>query len=322
MKLGIIGCGIMGERILRVARDTPALGVTVSGVSDPSADRRSELGAEFPDLPITPTVEDLIAEAECIYIASPPATHLAHARQAIAAGRAVFTEKPLAVSVQDAEAFAALVEAEGARAAVNFIFASSPAVHQLHRWIGDGTVGQAQSVEILTAFAAWPRPWQMDASGWLSGPAEGGFTREVVSHFLFLTRRTFGPLALLSSSARYPVSGKAETGIQAQIMAGDLPVSIQGTVGETDLPDHNIWQLNGTSGSIRLRDWSFAERLNERTGEWEGAPDAASHEEMRPLILQGQIGKLNALVAGDENDLATVQEALDVQRVVEAMLQS
>src|SRR3546814_17818623 len=78
-----------------------------------------------------------ISAGDCLYFASPPAFHLNYARDAFAQGRAVFCEKPLAVDVAEAEAFVAEAEKTGARAAVNFPFASMAGVAQLLRWMVD-----------------------------------------------------------------------------------------------------------------------------------------------------------------------------------------
>src|SRR5690606_14659410 len=101
------------------------------------------------------------AASDCAYVASPPATHLAHATAILDAGRAAFLEKPLAVDVGAAERLVA--GAAGARAAVNFPFASSLAVAQLGAWIDAGAIGRPQALRIEVAFAEWPRPWQVDA---------------------------------------------------------------------------------------------------------------------------------------------------------------
>lgn len=318
--LGIIGCGIMGERILRVVRENNDLGVTLSGVFEPSVERAKALSAEFPDLNLTQSRAELLEASDCIYIASPPLTHLEHAAAAIDAGCAVFSEKPLAVSVKDSEAFAAMATDANARTAVNFIFASAPAALQVQKWIAEGAVGRPERLSIDVAFAKWPREWQEGASQWLSGPEEGGFTREVVSHFLFLARRVFGPLSLIKASTRSDNPQASESAIAASVTAGALPVLIHGSVGETEESDQNVWEVVGDSGKVRLRDWSFAERWDPVTASWQGEPGAPSHTEMRPMILRGQVGKLPAMTAGENNDLATVDEALDVQRIVERIL--
>ena len=311
--LGIIGFGIMGERMLRAALGHAVESVTPVGVWDPAPEAAARLAGIAPTVPMLASAEAVIAACDCLYIAAPPAAHIPLAEAALAAGRAVFLEKPLATNLAAARAFVARAEASGARAAVNFPMASSPAVAQLAHW-RDELTPEALAIEV--AFATWPRGWQQDAASWLARRAEGGFTREVVSHFLFLTRRQLGPLALLEANTSYPAGDGAETALRARLSAGGVPVTLTGGVGTTAKDDHNTWTLNGR---IRLRDWSFAERLG-ADGVWAQAPDALPNERMRPLVLRDQLAGVAAMTRGAPHHLATLREALEVQEMVEAML--
>ena len=318
VRLGIIGYGIMGERLLRAALDHDPAILAAAGVWDPSAEAMQRLGRDLPQVRSLASVGAVIAACDCVYIAAPPAFHLGYARDAFRHGRAVFCEKPLATDIAEAEIFVKQAEAEDARAAVNFIFASSFAVDQLRRWLTDGSVGEVRRIDIEIGFAQWPRPWQIDAAGWLDGRAQGGFLREVGSHFLFLARRLFGPLTLQSHSIAYPEAGTSERAVTAELRAGTVPVSMAGGVGTTKKPDHNIFRIEGTKGSIRLRDWAVAERLAE--GEWQEAPDSLPNEVTRALVLKRQLDKAVALTRGQTHDLASLREALEVQHVVETIL--
>ena len=311
--LGIIGLGIMGERLLRAALDHAAESVTPVAVWDPAPAAATRLAGITGAPRMLATPDAVIGACDCLYIAAPPAAHIPLADAAIAAGRSVFIEKPLATSLAEARAFVARAEAASARAAVNFPMASSPAVAQLSAWRAAIT---PESLAIEVAFPTWPRGWQQAAASWLAKRAEGGFTREVVSHFLFLTRRQLGPLKLLEAQVTYPPGDGAETAITARLMAGDVPVTLQGSVGTTTKEDHNTWTLNG---AIRLRDWSFAERLG-ADGHWAQAPDALPNEKMRPLVLKGQLAEVAAMTRGEAHRLATLREALEVQEIVEAIL--
>lgn len=315
-KLGFIGFGIMGERLLRagLAHDE----IAISGIFDPAPSAADRLRAIDPNLAVYASAADVIAASDVLHIASPPRSHLGYLEQCASAGRAALCEKPLATDVESAEKAVAAVKSKGMRAAVNFPFASSLAVDALKAWIGDGTVGTPERVDILMAFKTWPRPWQMDAVSWLDATAEGGFLREVGSHFLFLTRRLIGPLQLESGTSAYPEPGRSERQITASVKAGGIPVSVIGRVGTTDLDDHNTWTLTGSKGRIRLRDWSIAER--EIDGRWQPPADAMPNEKARPLVLARQLDKVAAMTAGAQSTLASLDEALEVQRIVEAIL--
>jgi predicted dehydrogenase len=314
-RLGIIGAGIMGERLMRAAVSQDAAQVT--GVWDPSPAAMQRIAAELPSMPHCDSAAAVIEGADCVYVASPPATHLAHARAIAAAGKALFCEKPLSVDLAEAGAFMA---ASGAmRAAVNFPFASSAAVAQLRGWVAEGAIGTPQHLAITVGFAAWPRQWQHDAAAWLDGPAQGGFTREVVSHFLFLALRMLGPIQLDSASASFPEPGRSEQAIRATLTAGGLPATLAGDVGKTDREDTNSFTLTGNAGSIRLRDWATAEQLDP-AGQWLPGPDAIDHQRARPLVLRRQLEAVARMTRGETHGLATLQDAYDVQRVVEAIL--
>ncbi|MES2631517.1 MAG: Gfo/Idh/MocA family oxidoreductase [Pseudomonadota bacterium] len=311
--IGIIGAGIMGERMLRAAQEQASDFVQVTGIWDPSAQALARIGALAPHAHSVPA---LIAAAQCVYVASPPASHLEYARASLEAGKAVFCEKPLAVDMSAARAFVESVG--GGRVAVNFPMASSPAVARLAEWLSTGVVGTQLRLEIEVGFADWPRSWQRDAAGWLDRRAQGGFTREVVSHFLFLTRRLCGPIVLQAGRARFDSPDTSERAIAAQLTAGGLPATLTGGVGTTLKDDHNTWTLWGDRGAIRLRDWSIAERLVD--GVWVPDQAAMPNERMRSLVLRRQLEGVARMTNGDTHQLATVQEAFEVQTVVEGIL--
>jgi len=311
IRLGIIGAGIMGERLLRVAEGMTDQ-VTVAQVWDQDPAAMDRLGVAH-----AASAEAVIGVADCVYVATPPASHLGYARAALAAGKAVFLEKPLAVDLADSRRFTA--EATGGRVAVNFPFASSPAAQAFQRWIKEGAAGVPRGFQLDARFREWPRPWQKGAAGWLAGRDEGGFTREVISHWLFLLRRTFGALSIRASAAEYPADGGSETRVGARVDAGGLPGRVHGEVGGTDQDEALSLKVQGI-GAVRLRDWSFAERAR-ADGTWIADEDGAMPQErMRPLVLARQLAAVAAMTQGEPHHLATLSEAYDVQEAVEAIL--
>lgn len=315
-KLGVIGTGIMGERMLRAALEHAGDIATIAGVWDPSDAARARIGASLPGLAIARSADALIAVSDCVYIASPPASHITLASTVLAAGKAVFCEKPLAADLAAAEAFVSA--AKGKRAAVNFPMATSFSAEHMRNWLAAGIIGTPQSLTIEVAFATWPRGWQQGAASWLDGRAEGGFTREVVSHFLFLTARLLGPISLGVHQADFPVAKRSERGITASLSAGGIAITLTGGVGTTAKDDHNLMTLAGDKSTIRIRDWAIAEQLV--NGTWQQAADAMPQDRARPLGLTRQLAGVAAMVRGEEHPLATLEEALAVQKIVEGIL--
>jgi predicted dehydrogenase len=313
--IGIIGLGIMGERMLRNLKKHP--GFAVVAAWDPDADAAARLAAIDRSVRFAGDAADLAGDAavDCLYIASPPSTHLAYADLAFDHGKKVFAEKPLAVDLAASHAAATRAERERRVAAVNFPFASAPAVRAIAAALKTGELGAIDRVDIAVAFARWPRAWQ-ERARWLALRRDGGFVREVLSHFLFLTQRLIGPLVLRDCRVTYPGDGNsAETAITARLTAGAVPVTLAGSIGG-NLADDNHWRLSGTQGAFELHDWySLKRRIN---GGWLDIDFGDG--EVRDLSYRAQLDALDAMLAGRPHGLPSFREALAVQECVEAML--
>jgi predicted dehydrogenase len=125
------------------------------------------ISAGFPQVRIFADAASVIEASDCVYIAPPPASHLVHARAALAADRTFFGEKPLSIDVADARVFVAQA---GERGAVNFPFASSPGVASLKEWLAKGEIGKPARIRIEVAFARLA-PLLADRCGWMAGQA-------------------------------------------------------------------------------------------------------------------------------------------------------
>ena len=110
LRCGVIGAGVFGGYHAR--QYAQAAGVTLSGVFDTHPDRAAHVamplgGRAFSDLAAFLDAVDVIT------IASPASFHAEQALAAIAAGKHVYVEKPIAVSVADAERMRAAAAAKG-----------------------------------------------------------------------------------------------------------------------------------------------------------------------------------------------------------------
>jgi len=315
--IGIIGLGIMGQRMLASLGHHP--GFTVVAAWDAAEASLAALRRDHPAIAVAASAEALAARGDlaALYIASPPVSHPAYVNLAWDHGKAVFCEKPLAVSLVDSDSLVRRQAAEGLRAAINFPFASAPAALALKEAATGGALGTIERIDIEVAFAAWPRPWQQ-AGAWLAERVEGGFVREVVSHFVFLTQRLAGPLAIRHARATYPADGRsAETAVVASLAAGAVPVSISGTVGTTDAADSNSLTVTGSRDAFRLHDWTGLQR---RDGAGWREVDLGPGPPLRQRSATTQLDQLARLIEGHPHALPTLAEGLTVQRCVEALL--
>jgi predicted dehydrogenase len=321
LNIGVIGLGVMGRRMLERLDAHPRLHATRVWDAEPAA--LQAVSRKHPRLQPATSAAALIASPGLhgLYIATPPAAHLSLSEAAFDAGLAVLCEKPLTVDFEAARHSLARIEREGRRAAVNFSLASSPGLAVLQQAFGaggDGQCGALQSVEIELRFSAWPRAWQSAAGDWLSQRSEGGFAREVLSHFVFVLQRVLGPATVQRCVVDYPDDGiAAETALCASLSAGGVPVRIDARVDAAlSTPDHNRMRWCGSRGEIELGDWFGLQRR--QPGEaWAAIGDGAAH---RAAGQAAQLEQWVQLIEGRSHGLPGYAEALAVQRTIEALL--
>lgn len=323
LDIGLIGLGVMGQRMLARLAAHPRLRAAVVWDADPAAVARTL--AAHPGCRAADSAAAVIAAPglASLYIATPPGPHMALTEAAFDAGLAVLCEKPLTTDFDAARRCIARIAREGRRAAVNFSLASSPGLATLQSaWggVAAGAFGTLQQVDIALAFAAWPRPWQAAAGAWLAQRVEGGFSREVLSHFIFVLQRVLGPAVVQRAQPVYPADGVgAETALTAQLLAGGVPVTVSARVGAGAPDDFNRMQWTGSHGGLALHDWfGLQQQLGAGPGpDWQALGDPAT------LRAEGQVDQLAqwvAMIEGRPHGLPGYAEALAVQQTIEALL--
>lgn len=313
IKTAVIGLGIMGRRMAEHMVLHPEFTVATIWDPDPAACKAAQ--AVAPEAVLAETASEAMADVDLVYLACPPVPRKAYALEAAAAGKAIFLEKPLGVDIGESRALVAELEAAGVPAAVNFTQAAGAALTDLRRSIDEGALGELCGIDIVVTYPAWPRAWQKDAD-WLRFSAEGGMTREVISHFLFLSERVLGPLELSWAHAEYPDDKLCETHVAARLVnAQGLPVSILGSVGGAQ-PDRQEVTVKGAKASRRISEFSID---TVSTGE-AFTPTNDAPPDDRASSLKAQLSDMVLLMTGKPNRLATPQEALRVQTLIEGIL--
>jgi predicted dehydrogenase len=314
-QVAIIGLGMMGRRM--ASNMAAHQGFNIYAGWDPDPATCAQARAEHPDMRIGETAQDIIddPQTDLVYVACPPLWHEPHALVAIEAGKAIFCEKPLGIDVALSRALVDMTEERGLANAVNFPFAACPAVSFIKEQLDVEAAGNIICADVQLHFSQWPRPGQMDAAPWLARRQQGGFVREVISHFAFLLERLLGPASLESTVVHYPDGDGSEVRMVAVMDCRGIPVSVAGSVGGVG-PDRVEFTLWGSDRSFMLHDWYW---LKSSTGEnW--IQELADAADPRQATYVGSLDNLHALLQGKPNTTATFREALSVQVLIEAIL--
>ncbi|SDF79778.1 Predicted dehydrogenase [Lentzea fradiae] len=297
IRLAVVGLGAMGTRMLTAARAHPDYTV-VAGV---------DVAPRALDVPVVTSLAEVLSEVDAVYVSTPPATHAGLVLEAFAAGKAVFCEKPLAVDLGEARAMAEA--AEGRTSAVNFALSDMAGTIEVERRLPE--LGALRGVEIRLQFPRWPRAFQEGAT-WLARSEQGGFVREVLSHFVYLTDRLLGPLTVESVSSDFPEPGAAEVAARGLLRGGGVPVHVSAFSGLAG-PEVYEWTVWGTERSLRLSQWAALSTSD--GGAWEPVPLEQTGSDHSRLTLFAR-----ALRGEHPPHLADFASGLRVAEVVEAFL--
>lgn len=107
LKTGIIGAGVFGA--FHALKHAAAARADLAGVYDLDPSRAQALASRC-ETRAFDGFADLLREVDAVVIATPAHTHFGFARQALEAGRHVYVEKPLALSLRDADALISLAD--------------------------------------------------------------------------------------------------------------------------------------------------------------------------------------------------------------------
>ena len=153
-KIALVGAGRMGSLHAGNAAASPRLSLVA--VADHSASLASGLAERLGAS--TSSFDAVLADQsiDAVIIASSTSSHLDNAKAAVAAGKAVFCEKPLSLDADTLETALPELEGPGVPIFVAFNRRFDPHLRALKRKMADGDVGKAESLHIINHDPATP----------------------------------------------------------------------------------------------------------------------------------------------------------------------
>lgn len=142
MKIGVVGVGSMGQNHARVLDKMDCL----EGVMDKDKGVADEVGKRF-GVPSFYDLDDLLdANYDAISVSTPAHTHLEVCDRVIDRGFDLLVEKPIALSVEDAEKIVGKAEKKGVVLAVGMIERHNPVVGSTKALLDNGNFGDAITI--------------------------------------------------------------------------------------------------------------------------------------------------------------------------------
>jgi predicted dehydrogenase len=272
-----VGTGGFGRSWAEIARSTD--GVELVAVADPAPAAR-QWATETLGLPAGRVVADLdaalaAAEADAVLVITPPATHHAVVSQALAAGRHVLVEKPLATTVAEARDLIAAAERAGRMLVTSQNYRYRNPARAVQKAIAEGALGDLLAVDI--AFRRDTRT--LFGEGNFRYTMEHPTVLDMTIHHLDLLRAVTGrnPIRIDARSWRVPDSPYVHDPAVAALidLDGGVPVAYRGdwATHEPETSWNGDWVITGEKGRlVWVSDVANPLIGTARLAPWEGEP--------------------------------------------------
>jgi UDP-N-acetyl-2-amino-2-deoxyglucuronate dehydrogenase len=192
LSIGLVGCGAISTQ--HVEAIAAVDGLRLGAVASASEARARSVGTRS-GVPWTTSVEELLdrPDIDAVAILTPSGLHPSHAIAALERGKHVLVEKPIALSVDDAEAVIDAADRRGLTLATVSQRRFEPVMQALHRGVESGAFG---TISLILAEGLSMRPQSYyDSAAWRGTTAlDGGVLMNQAIHLVDLVRWLGGPV--------------------------------------------------------------------------------------------------------------------------------
>jgi predicted dehydrogenase len=252
IRLGVIGCGGFGLFALQHFAQVP--GIKVMGMAGTHR-QAAYVAAQRFGIPDIQEVDKLLGQVDIdlVYIATPPFLHHPQAMQALAAGKHVICEKPLALTVAQAEEMIALARRNDRLLVANLMQRYNPLADAVSRLIEDKILGAV----LHGYFENYASDENLPPEHWFWDRAKsGGIFVEHGVHFFDLFSGWLGSGQVLAAQRGLRPGTAIEEQVQSTVRYGETPlVNFYHGFHQPGRMDRQEMRLVFERGDVTLCEW-------------------------------------------------------------------
>ena len=206
VRVGLVGAGriarVHAEAYKRIARGQ------IVACTDPIDAAATALAADY-GYSVVPTFLDLLndPDVDAVLLATPNALHAEQTIQALAAGKHVFCQKPISLTIEDADRVVAAAQKSDRVTQFGFMMRFTPPIPQLQARVARGDIGP------IIGSQAQIFGWE-PSNDWFYDPKHGGgVILDTMVHFADLVIWLFGPVErVYTEGGAYKLAGAKRLG--------------------------------------------------------------------------------------------------------------
>jgi len=200
LQVALVGAGRIARVHARSLQQLP--GGALAGVFDPDPEQAGRFASEFPS-PVFPSVDALWADpaVDAVVVCSPLFVHHDHVVGAAQAGKHVFCEKPIALTLPEADEMIAATQEAGVVLMVGHVVRFMAEYARIRELVAQGELGEVMTVYAARLSGIAEGSWQ----GWMLQPGKGLAALDAHVHDLDYIQWLMGPVERVRAAGwRFP----------------------------------------------------------------------------------------------------------------------
>jgi myo-inositol 2-dehydrogenase/D-chiro-inositol 1-dehydrogenase len=313
--VALIGAGGFGSRLGRAIQNVPGLRLVAILDASPAqaADAARDLG-----VPALGDLDDVLArdDVDAVVIATPHGAHVAVGLAAVAAGRHVFVEKPISLTVAEGRALVDAAAAARLTLLVGHVTRLLPVAREAIRRLDEGCVGRPAAVAMV-------RHQDLPRRGWRARRADYGMLlHSPAVHNLDLMNRILGRATSVTALAAPPIQSALDYPDTIAMLVdyesgavGSLNASVSDRLGRPE--GTNTVRVLGDRGSLAFDIASGDLVLQPADSQVETVRLPAGPGDIDDALLD-ELGNFRDSIAGDAEPFVSPDAALAAVELCEA----
>jgi predicted dehydrogenase len=295
INVGLIGLGYIGKihtiayQDIPLCFNNPPIRPHLAAVLRSRLDTEDEaMKAAGFEIATTDPDEFFAQPLDVVDICTPNHLHREQAERALKAGMAVYCEKPLASTREDARAMAALAEANGAFTQVAYVMRYTPAIRQMKALIDAGEIGEVLNFRAQLFHSGYLDPQRPMSWRLRRAQSGGGAFMDLGAHLVDLTHYLLGEVATVraimrtfiqerpttrGSDEREPVDVDDWAHVALELVSGAVGV-LEVTRMAAGAGGASGFEIYGSRGSVafRVSRPDYAQFYSLKQGQWISGP--------------------------------------------------
>lgn len=318
IRVGILGAGTLASFQLPGIARIPDY--AIAGFWDPEPGRAEKAAARWGGRAYAGEAELLGDDSlDAVLVFSPTPCHHGQVLAALAAGRHVFCEKPIAGSVAEASAMIEAGERSGKVFMVGQVLRFFHEWEDAHRIVTSGELGRVCMVRTTRA-AGFPRGWR----DWYADRGQsGGVLHDMVVHDFDWLRWTLGPVERVFARAVAPPGEHFDYGLVMLRFAGGAVAHVEASWAHPPGTFFTRLEVAGTGGLLSFDSRTAAPvRVSRRAPEGQAAGVSIPESPVAQSPYHREMRHFADLVAGRARPVVEPRDALEAIRVALAARRS